>query len=96
VCEFHGLQQMGEHGHTELFRSVLGKLRNHFEVVHIHGNNALPMVNISNVTLPALLEVTFANRRHYEFAETNEVFPTAIDQPNIPSVPEMRLGCFKF
>jgi hypothetical protein len=96
VCEFHKLEQLGDYGHTELFRAALDKLRQHFEVVHVHGNNAMPMVNVSNVTLPALLEVTFANRKHYAFAETNEVFPTVIDQPNIPSVPEMRLGCFKF
>ena len=50
------------------------------------------MVNVANVALPALLEVTFANRKHDEFAETNEVFPTAIDQPNVPSVPEIHLG----
>jgi methyltransferase FkbM-like protein len=96
VCEFHALQHIGDQGYTELFRSVLDKLRRHFEVVHVHGNNALPMVNVANVALPALLEVTFANRRHYQFVETNEVFPTALDQPNIPGMPEMRLGCFKF
>jgi Methyltransferase FkbM domain len=96
VCEFHLLQHIGEPGYTEMFRLVLDKLRHHFEVVHVHGNNSWPLVNVSNVALPALLEVTFANRRHYQFAETNEVFPTAIDQPNVPSVPEIRLGCFKF
>ena len=96
VCEFHFLQQVGELEYTELFLAVLDKLRHHFEVVHVHGNNAWPMVNVANVALPALLEVTFANRRCYQFAETNEVFPTAIDRPNIPSTPELRLGCFKF
>jgi hypothetical protein len=96
VCEFHLLQHIAEPEYTELFRLVLDKLRQHFEVVHVHGNNSWPMVNVSNVALPALLEVTFANRRYYQFAETNEVFPTAIDQPNVPSVPEIRLGCFKF
>lgn len=96
VCEFHALEHVAEPGYTEMFRAALDKLRHHFEVVHIHGNNASSMVNISNVVVPALLEVTLANRRHYEFAETNEVFPTAIDQPNNSAMPDMRLGCFKF
>jgi hypothetical protein len=96
VCEFHSLDRAAERGYTEMFRAVLDKLGHHFEVVHVHGNNASSMVNVSNVVVPALLEVTFANRRHYEFAETNEVFPTAIDQPNNPAAPDMRLGCFKF
>jgi hypothetical protein len=96
VCEFHFLQHIGELEYTELFRSVLEKLRHHFEVVHIHGNNSWPLVNVANIALPALMEVTFANRRHYQFAETSEVFPTAIDRPNIPSTPEIYLGCFKF
>jgi hypothetical protein len=67
-----------------------------FEVVHVHGNNAWPFFSIGNVVLPKLIEITFANRNYYEFAESNEVFPTALDQPNLPDRPDMRLGCFKF
>jgi hypothetical protein len=96
VCEFHALKHAGDVGWSEYFQDTLTKLRAVFEVVHVHGNNAGPFVNIANVVLPDLLEVTFANRRYYEFAETNEIFPTALDQPNLPAGPDMRLGCFKF
>jgi len=96
VCEFHGFQYAADPVWSERFLHVLGKLRAVFEVVHVHGNNALPFVNVGNVVLPSLLEVTFANRKHYQFAETHEVFPTALDQPNVPDRPDLRLGCFKF
>ncbi len=96
VCEFHGFQYAADPVWSERFLHVLGKLRAVFEVVHVHGNNALPFVNVGNVVLPSLLEVTFANRKHYQFVETNEVFPTALDQPNVPGRPDLRLGCFKF
>jgi hypothetical protein len=96
VCEFHCLEHAGEIGASEHFQGVLGKLRAMFQVVHVHGNNARPFVNIANVVLPRLLEVTFANRRYYEFEETNETFPTALDRPNLPQGPDMWLGSFKF
>ena len=76
--------------------AALAKLRALFEVVHVHGNNGGPYANVANVVLPSTLEVTFANRSFYQFAECNETFPTALDWPNLPSEPEMRLGTFKF
>jgi Methyltransferase FkbM domain len=96
VCEFHGFKNAGEPAWSERALGALGKLRSVFEVVHVHGNNALPFVIVGNVVLPSLLEVTFANRAYYRFAETTQVFPTALDRPNVPGWPDLWLGCFKF
>jgi len=96
ACEFHGFDQAGDPNWSDRSIAALRKLRAVFEVVHVHGNNAWPFFNIGNVVLPSLIEITFANRNYYEFAESNEVFPTALDQPNLPDRPDMRLGCFKF
>lgn len=96
VCEFHGLGRAGDPVWAGRFLAVLNKLRAAFEIVHVHGNNAQPFVNVANVVMPSLLEVTFASRRHYRFAETDEIFPTALDRPNLPQGPDMRLGSFKF
>jgi hypothetical protein len=38
------------------------------------------------------LEVTFANRTIYTCHETNEVFPTELDQPNTAGRPDIFLG----
>jgi Tfp pilus assembly protein PilF len=96
ACEFHGLYYAAHPMWNKRFVAVLSKLRALFEVVHVHGNNAGPFANIANVILPCVLEITLASRSCYQFAESNEVFPTALDQPNLPSQPEMRLGCFRF
>lgn len=96
ICEFHGLYYAAHPTWHKRFVAVLSKLRALFEVVHVHGNNAGPFANIANVILPCVLEITLASRSCYQFAQSNEVFPTALDQPNLPSQPEMRLGCFRF
>jgi tetratricopeptide (TPR) repeat protein len=96
ICEFHGLYYAGDPIWHKRFMAGLSKLRAVFEVVHVHGNNSGPFANIANVILPATLEVTFANRACYQFAESDEVFPTALDRPNAPNQPEMRLGSFRF
>ena len=96
ACEFHWLEHAADARASTFFLQVLTKMRSVFEVVHVHGNNSHPFVNIGNLMLPELLEVTFVNRRHYQFEETNERFPTQLDYPNIPQIPDMLLGCFKF
>jgi hypothetical protein len=96
VCEFHGLQGAADPRSSERFLEVLNKLRSVFEVVHVHGNNNSQFINIANVILPKILEVTFASRKYFQFAETDEIFPTPLDRPNRPDLPDMCLGCFKF
>ena len=96
ICEFHGLYYAAHPMWHKRFVAVLSKLRALFEVVHVHGNNAGPFANIANVILPCVLEVTLASRGCYQFEESNEIFPTPLDQPNLPSQPEMRLGSFRF
>jgi hypothetical protein len=96
VCEFHGLHGVADATSHEQFLAVLTKLRSLFEVVHVHGNNHQPFINIANVILPKTLEVTFANRNYFQFTETDEIFPTELDRPNRSDFPDLRLGCFKF
>lgn len=96
ACEFHGFNLLTSADRYRFMVRVIAKLKSVFQVVHVHGNNAGPLVNLGGLVLPNLLEVTFANRRHYRFAETNEVFPTPLDQPNLPQFPDLDLGRFKF
>ncbi len=96
VCEFHELGGAVTASRSELFLTVLNKLRSIFEVVHVHGNNHQPFVNIADIVLPAVLEVTFANRNYFQFADTDEIFPTPLDRPNDPDLPDMKLGNFRF
>lgn len=96
VCEFHHFQFTTAPIWSQRCLSVMKKLKEVFEVVHVHANNAMSFTNVGNVVLPELLEITFANKAHYQFAETCEIFPTAIDRPNLPDRLDLWLGCFKF
>jgi hypothetical protein len=96
VCEFHGFRNSAKEGWYAQATRAISQLRKDFEVVHVHANNGAPFVAIANVPFPQILEVTFANRSRYEFCESFELFPTSIDQPNIPGRPDMFLGRFVF
>jgi hypothetical protein len=96
VCEFHNLSYLTDSLFRARARRVFEKLDKHFAPVHVHGNNCCPMVNVCNIPLPDLLEVTFASRARYTFVEDNETFPTPLDAPNCPKLASIMLGTFRF
>jgi tetratricopeptide (TPR) repeat protein len=96
ACEFHDLGRLTNPVWYQRYFAAIKKLKEQFEVVHVHGNNYMTFMCMANVLLPAVLEVTFANRKHYRFGESNEIFPTPLDRPNFPDAPDLHLGCFKF
>lgn len=96
ICEFHGFQFVEDEAFFQKVSRVLDKLGNLFQVVHVHGNNYCPMFSIGGVAFPSLLEVTFVNRGRSTFRETNEIFPTELDQPNNLKRPDFFLGRFNF
>jgi len=96
VCEFHNLSYLTDLTFRARAQRVFGKLHRLFAVVHVHGNNCCSFVDVCNIALPDLLEVTFASRARYSFVESDETFPTPLDAPNCPNVPSMVLGTFRF
>jgi hypothetical protein len=96
ICEFHSFSLVTKQEWYERAYAVFKKLSLQFATVHVHGNNALPWVNLGNVPFPELLEVTYASRIRYSFELSNEVFPTSLDAPNIPEKPDLCLGRFVF
>jgi hypothetical protein len=96
ICEFHAFSAVVDDEWFARALAVFEKLNRNFAVVHIHGNNFLPLTNIGNVPFPELLEVTYANRSRYEFESTDEIFPTSLDAPNDLKSPDLFLGRFAF
>jgi Methyltransferase FkbM domain len=96
VCEFHNLSHLTNSLFRARARRVFEKLHKHFAPIHVHGNNCCGIISVCNISLPDLLEVTFANRARYSFVECNEIFPTSLDAPNCPHLAEIRLGAFRF
>ncbi len=96
VCEFHGFDQVADDKWFARAYSVLDKLTKSFAVVHVHGNNAAPMLAIGNLLFPQILEVTFASRAKYTFGDADEVFPGKLDSPNLADGRDYNLGNFLY
>jgi hypothetical protein len=96
VCEFHDMERMADPEFAEPVARVFEKLYRTHRVVHAHGNNHLPFVELWGVPVPRVFELTFANIRSFEFDKSIESFPTALDQPCNPLLPDLFLGSFQF
>jgi hypothetical protein len=78
-----------------LITRVLKKLTNDYAVIHVHANNYGDFHALGSLTLPNVLEITFANRALYSFYRTDESFPGPLDAPNDPSRPDVHLDMFE-
>jgi Methyltransferase FkbM domain len=96
VCEFHFFSQAIHRSWRERAIAVMEKITRSFQVVHVHGNNFMPLIAVGNVPFPEVLEVTFASKERYIFEDSHETFPTSIDKPNWSRVADLYLGQFKF
>lgn len=97
ICiEFHDLGQLTHPAFAEMAAAVFRHLRQTHLAVHVHGNNNCPMYSVLGVPVPDVLEITLARRRSHEFVPSTEIFPTGIDHPNRPALPDLFLGSFRF
>jgi hypothetical protein len=96
VGEFHHFDNAADPAWHDRARRVLAKLRSVFDVVHVHGNNNAPLNVIANVPVPSVFELTFVNKAVYECQETDEIFPTPLDQPNWDGRPDIFLGGMRY
>ena len=96
LVEFHNFSQGREPGWLARATRVMEKLSAAFGVYHVHANNWSGMATVGNVYFPDTLEISFGNRGRYQFENSNELFPTALDQANNPLRPDLYLGSFKF
>jgi|LakMenEpi03Aug12_release.lakeMendotaPanAssembly.Ray.scaffolds.fasta_scaffold321196_1 hypothetical protein len=79
-----------------LFKQLLAKFRDRFNLVHVHGNNNDGYSLIRGACVPQTIELTFVNKK----IEINEVvgsaiFPRGLDFPNTTG-DDLALGAFKF
>jgi len=96
VVEFHGLGRATDETRLSKYEVAIEKLNRHFQSVHVHGNNHSPFVTVHHVVVPDVIEISFASRRRFEFVDSIETFPTAIDMPNRRFAQDLWLGTFTF
>ncbi|RFD21517.1 hypothetical protein DY926_00355 [Komagataeibacter melaceti] len=94
--EFHAFEWMFYPEWRRQTQIALENITDHFALVHVHANNYAASTNIANVIVPNVSEFTFVNRSMYNLEYSDEVFPTPLDAPCDPLVPDTFLGCFRF
>ena len=96
VCEFHGLQHVGQ---DDFYKRMLISCRTlalTHRVVHVHANNNTAYAIVGGVPIPACIEVTFIRMRGRHLEPSVETFPTPLDQPCWPGRADYNLGRFEF
>ena len=96
LVEFHGLRMLNIDSFRARARHLFSKLRQTHEVIHVHGNNFAGMPVVEGIPISDCIEISFAARPYYSFAQTNEIFPGRLDFPNNSTIADLFLGSFKF
>ncbi|HEX4769050.1 MAG TPA: hypothetical protein VH414_22525 [Lichenihabitans sp.] len=96
LCELHSLGYVHDDGHYRRMTEALGRLRDRFEIVHVHGNNCGRRVFVADQAFPHVLEITLANKALYGFGDDAEDYPMDLDAPNDTGRPDYLLGRFDF
>jgi hypothetical protein len=96
VAEFHGMRLLDIESFRQRAHRVFANLRQTHEVIHVHGNNFAGIAVVEGIPIADCIELSFANRRHYSFAPSSELFPGDLDRPNNSTIPDLFLGTFKF
>ena len=88
TIEFYDLGNFVDPAWRSAALAVLKNLLATHACVHIHGNNWTPMIAIGGIEFPSV----FARRSDYALVPSTAVFPTELDRPNNPSLPDFYLG----
>ena len=95
VVEFHGMQLLEMETFRQRAHRLLSRLRQQFEVIHVHGNNFSGMPDLGGLAVPDCIELTLARKDLYTFGVSAEEFPGPLDLPNDTSRPDLALGSFQ-
>jgi hypothetical protein len=96
LCEFHNFERLLEPEFYKKIIGVLSKLREKFEVFHVHANNYGPLLLIPGVgSLPETLEIGFFRKQVFDFEDTDENFPGELDAPNNPMCDDYQFEFFR-
>lgn len=90
VVEFHHLNKLFDPLAFALLSSCFAKLREHFDVVHLHPNNALPVYRVGELVVPQAMEFTLL-RRDRNRGDAPRVFPHPLDRDCDPARPTVVL-----
>jgi hypothetical protein len=81
VVEFHNLHLLANQFDLQFrFGPVLSKLGRWFDVAHVHPNNNMSTVQVDDLVIPRVLEVTYLRRDLTRHKRPLEVLPHPLDR----------------
>lgn len=91
VIEFHHLGNLHTPFGMSEMAPVFDRLLRTHHVVHIHPNNAVPVVSRGAIGIPPVMEFTFLRKDRGEFTPADGPFPHPLDVINHPELPDIAL-----
>ena len=93
IIELHGLNMLGTREGCTLVSALANRLSSVFVIAHIHVNNYAKPINLNNLKIPTVLEVTWVRRDLVSINpnETVTSLPNRLDRPNDVSKPSYKL-----
>jgi hypothetical protein len=96
VVEFHGLEFFDRATFLARADKVFRNIAHTHSCIHIHGNNYGSFGIVKNIPIPNVIEITYARHGRFDFIESDDIFPTHLDDPCNSNVPDLFLGDFKY
>lgn len=91
VLEMHFLNLASVGLGSWLFAPVIDRLRQVFDVVHLHANNVLGLEHSRDVAMPPYLEVTMLRKDRITQRRSIDELPHQLDRNNLPDRPPVTL-----
>lgn len=85
IIEFHNVESVRDKNFCQIVLSTLQKIKENFEIVHIHPNNCCGITSINGVAIPNVFEVTLLRKDRIKSRNFVNKLPHPLDQPNDPS-----------
>ena len=85
VVEFHHMDSLRDRNFCQLASSTVRRIREEFDVVHVHPNNFRGITSINGVKIPTVLEATFLRKDRVKARKPVKHLPHPLDQPNTRS-----------
>jgi hypothetical protein len=91
VIEFHHFHKIIDDLGLKIYLDIFDKILKTHYIVHIHPNNQSKILNINEINVPNLLEITFINKKLVKnINKINYSLPHKLDKRCAPSLKEIK------
>ncbi len=88
VIELHDFDRIYERAHFDMVSALFARLQTHFDIIHLHHNNSLPLVASPSGQLSTVFEATLLRRDRQIVDTALPQLPHLLDRPNVAKHPD--------